>query len=175
LAAAGDVSFEDYNGLTPGTDLDPISLSLDGFDIDATGVADFDIEVGTAFNAIDGTTFLDVQVTETLTPLTFNFPTPVTAFGATFGSANSLAGLEFLIDGSFVADTNTLGVSTDFSDVTFIGLVSDAPFSSLSLDYLGPGFSEIFAHDNVYYTLVPEPAMAGLLAIGGLTLLRRRR
>ena len=174
-AAAGDVTLEDLNGLTPGDNLDPIVLSLDGFDIDATTVIDFDIRAGGVFPNPTGTTFINAQVGPipgTNSPLTFDFDQPITAFGAFFDSPASLAGLEFFADGVLATDTTALGLG---SDDTFIGFTSTTPFTSVDIDYLGPGASELFAFDDVVFAVVPEPASAGLLGVAGLALVRRRR
>ena len=58
---------------------------------------------------------------------------------------------------------------------------SASPFNELVVHYFKPptpgseGWGPIFLADNLLVTVVPEPASAVLLAVGGLALLRRRR
>jgi hypothetical protein len=59
----------------------------------------------------------------------------------------------------------TSSATYDSSTFVFAGLVSDAPFSSISFNSTGPNGS--FSVPEVVLVMVPEPATLGLLA-GGL-------
>lgn len=83
------------------------------------------------------------------------------------------------VDGEEVARLNTPGITTnDPGEPTLFGANSDG--SAAQDSYLDGGLDDVRFYDNALtqsevQALVPEPASAALLALGGLAMLRRRR
>lgn len=72
---------------------------------------------------------------------------------------------------SLFSGNNLIGTANPGFDVQFqfVGVVSSTPFNRITID------SDLFAIDNHYSTLVPEPATFTLLTLGSLLMVRRRR
>ena len=111
--------------------------------------------------------------------LTFvwTFPEPVTAFGADFFSIGGSR--QVSVQGTFDSgleafDLRTLFMADGGVDQGFFGLISDEPFTSITLIALGTSTNDAFTVDNVAIEL-PEPTSSGLAALLALALLAQRR
>ncbi len=111
---------------------------------------------------------------------TWDFDTPVTAFGADFFSigGDRQVSVQGTFDSGLEAfDLRTLFIGDGGLDQGFFGLTSTVPFLSITLIALGPlDRNDSFTMDNVAFA--PEPGRAAtataLLLLGGLGLAFRR-
>ncbi len=112
--------------------------------------------------------------------LTFvwTFPEPVMAFGADFFSIGGSR--QVSVQGTFDSgleafDLRTLFIADGGLDQGFFGLISDDPFTSITLIALGTSTNDAITVDNLAIGL-PEPTRSGLAALLTLAgLIRRRR
>jgi hypothetical protein len=105
---------------------------------------------------------------------TWSFAPQTTGFGGDWilggpgGSGNNL--LVHIADSSFY-----VGAISNSYGGEFWGFVSDTPFTSVQLVGGSGTNQQNYRLDNMVYSPVPEPATMGLLALGGLAVIRRRR
>ena len=138
---------------------DPIEFVLTG-DTDPAGVfggtLTWDSSVGTSFG--DGAISA------------FSLETPG-APGVIYSDTDAVSDLFFTVDGAL----NPLSLMIDIDDVdgsgTFFYLSEPIDFTT----GLGTQDNPAVAITNAALTVVPEPATMGLLALGGLALIRRRK
>ncbi len=182
-AAAGTVYIESFDNLPEGflypgtTQLEFVSFYLDA------GPSDNGPKIaGTGTYIINGTPFLSGHVftpgqggggTTTPTVHTFTFPTPVTAWGADF--EDTLTGDNLRFD--FGDQSIAMSAYLRGSGTGFIGIVSDTPFTELTIrtDDASSSNAEYFGMDDLSFNAIPEPATLGMLAFGAAALLPRRR
>jgi hypothetical protein len=119
---------------------------------------------------------------------TYTFPTDdKVAGGHTGGFGQDLSNAANIVDGDghWVFQQNVIDVSGWAKPGTYnfdVNLTSGAVFDP-TLDYtqdMGGGFRvnvlpQDFINDSFSFTLIPEPATLGLLLLGGLSMIRRRR
>lgn len=105
---------------------------------------------------------------------TWSFTPGIIAYGGNWtlggpgGSGNSL--LVSIVDFSLY-----VGAIDNSYGGEFWGFISDTPFTSVKL-IGGSGTNQQNYHlDDMVYSQIPEPAAIGLLALGGLAIIRRRR
>lgn len=108
----------------------------------------------------------------------WTFPEPVTAFGADFFSigGSRMVSVQGTFDsGQEAFDLRTLFTADGGVDQGFFGLVSELPFSSITLIALGSiDSNDAFRIDDVAFEL-PEPHGAAPFALLAVALLARRR
>jgi PEP-CTERM motif len=111
--------------------------------------------------------------------LTYNFATPISAFGAFFTGVNQTGDTISFNDGS----PQTLTIPNSMGGVEFFGFTDTGrQISSITINATVGSFGDLIGMDDVrFFTAaavsVPEPATLALLATGlaNLGLLRRRR
>jgi hypothetical protein len=179
-AVGGGVITENFNGQTPGVIADGATLDTgllqifrDGSPNGADGL--LEIEPGSNFGNLDGTTFLSGETGVTpheRVDISFNGQS-VFAFGGDWFSPFSGDGIGLEVGSEYIALDSIAGF-----DQGFVGFVSNGgAFSTISI--VGdPGditFQELWSVDNVSYA-VPSPATAALIvgAMGMVTLRRKR-
>jgi hypothetical protein len=179
-AAAGSFVVEDFNSsavqtIAPGATLDTglLQVTRDGSPNGNDG--DLEIRDGGSFGNIDGTNFLfgETGVTPHENTL-FGFNgQDVFAFGADFASPFSGDGINISAGGQLFSLEDIGGGSG------FYGIVNMSGASLGSVSFVGdPGditFQELWQADNVSYAVVPTPATAALLGLGGVFAIRRKR
>lgn len=113
--------------------------------------------------------------------LTLTFSPNVTAVGAVVDGAPASGGngpAASLIMDVYLQGSTTTAHETDYSLATnapsYFGVVSTTPINSVTFlyDYSSDAYTNV---SSVSYGNVPEPAAPGMLSIGALLLLRRRR
>ena len=175
LAATAATGLEDFNdeSLVPNMDGGTIATSSFTISSDASELA---VLAGSSFGNLNGSQFFNgfVNTDPGEDTITVTFPSPVTAFGGTFGGPSSGSGVALEVGGTRALssfDYLTGGANG------FLGFTSTTPFTSVDIVRSGDNttFGEIFGLDNVFFTAVPEPTSLALLGLGGLALLRRRR
>jgi hypothetical protein len=105
---------------------------------------------------------------------TWSFTPELVGYGGSWtlggpgGSGNSL--LVYIDDASSPAGSipNSYGGE-------FWGFISSTPFTSVKLVGAGGSHQQNYSLDDMVYSQVPEPSAMSLLALGGLTFIRRRR
>ena len=127
---------------------------------------------GTGGAAINGATNFVFTLGAELQSITFNFDEPVNGFGADWLNSFVSNGLTVTINGTpFNVEDFVPGANFDF-----LGFAGGAPFTDASVTVTNPGGSTEFAAiSSLYYSVVPAPASAALLGLGGLAAARRRR
>lgn len=170
LAAAGNVTVEDFNSQTDGAqfgsaalDVGPFSLEITGTPFRGRNYMDAPPAQFSVFD-VDGTTVANVLTTSD-DSLVFTFDQAITSFGADFASLN---------DG--VMRTNILAAGSTFapevtrsSEVRFFGFTSDTAFTTVEIKGV---INDGYGIDNVHFSVVPVPAAVWLFASGLLMLLR---
>jgi hypothetical protein len=133
--------------------------------------------------ATDGVASLEFR-SDGPSTVTFTFASPVTAFGITINSfGNTGPGILNVITNVGMTTAMMLGQSppqlAPLNEI-FFGVVNvDEPFTTVT--FTTTSTNDIMTFDGASYstaTVVPEPASAGLLGVGGIALsvlLRRRR
>lgn len=187
-AAVVDFVTEDFESAPLGT-LPPNTLvSLGSVDFSYTGSAHPDgepliIDPGN----VNGSRELNGIVYETSDgggmslpgPNVITFPYAITAWGADFTNASTQTNL--LIE--FAGETIEFVDYHSFPGSGFLGMTSDMPFSTITLDAsTGPGAGEAYQLDDLSYSALPqtpEPSSFALLSIGSVALIgyvvRRKR
>lgn len=183
---SGPVSVEDFNSSTPTVFLGGVANQFSGFTLTAENDGASFLTDGTGGNNIDGTNHLDLFVAPAVPDfglaresalLTFDEPTTAVAFDfADLFSSSGTQGVDFLIDGVLIGNTNDLGVGANGGVVasTFIGIYSDTAFTTLEFASPDPAFGETFGVDNLRIE-VPAPGAAALAGLAGVVAVRRRR
>jgi hypothetical protein len=173
LLAAGPVTTEDFESVTPGPDVfegtpydfgDFTALngtnSSQGGDVFGSGTINGSIELVSGL-ALNGATF----------ELVFDYP--ITALGF---DANDLADQKtdrFTFNNLAV---NTFTVFDPLDQVRFWGFISDTPFTKMTLAVIAtPSGTDGIRIDDLTYSAIPEPSTLCLVLSASLFLLRRRR
>lgn len=180
-AVGGNFVLEDFNStaiqtIADGQTLDTGLLQIfrDGSGNGADGA--LAISPGSQFGNIDGTTHLDGETgASPHESVVFGFNgSDVYAFGADFASPFSGDGVDLVAGGQRFS----LDVIPGF-DVGFFGIVNLSGSSLGSVSIAGTlednTFQELWQADNIAYSVVPSPATAALLGLGGLFAIRRKR
>ena len=185
LAAAGPTQIEDFNSATPGTTINtgpPIAVGAVTVEhVGSDGNSFF--SAGADPNNIDGTTHLDIFVGPEFVPIfpaesfVITLPFAVTAAGfeiADFFSGGTSFGSDVFAGDEFAFNTTAEGLAGTNGAIpaTFIGFVSDTPFSTITFSS-NDGFGEAFGIDNLRF--VPSPGPAALCLLAGALGARRRR
>ncbi len=104
---------------------------------------------------------------------TWSFMPTIIGFGGNWtlggpgGSGNSLL--------VYIADSNLyVGTISNSYGGEFWGFTSDTPFTSVRLIGGSGIHQQIYSLDDMVYSGIPEPATMGLLAFGGLAMIRRK-
>ena len=166
--------FEDSTLNTPGvvlttpfgSGISAISVDADDGVIDGSGAAGKSLQVVTEGGIIGATFTFDIGVLG-------QWPQNV-GIVATYAHTSPLVIEAFDPLGSSLG-TTTASLSTDYttSDDVFFGITDVGGISSFSVT---SGAAATYLHlDHLQYGSIPEPATLGLLMIGGLALLRRKR
>lgn len=104
---------------------------------------------------------------------TISFPFDAIAFGADFDSTTTGDGLEVTVGAAMIRFSDHLSGPGD----GFLGVISDAPFDSITFRPVGLPLGEGFSVDNLSFRAVPEPSSAILAviaaAIGGRRITRQ--
>lgn len=186
--AATTTSTEDFESFIRDTSFLYTTLDIGPFTVTNNAAVDPDL---------DDYNFIDVppQAFSTLPPdasthlvgglfdgdtIVLTFDSPITAFGADFrGFVPSSQFSQFEIAGQTLDSPRASGFPT-----LFFGVISDSPFSTVTVRGLGFPIGDSFGMDNVAYgsaspAAIPVPATLPLLAlalaaIGGLATARRR-
>ena len=179
--------------------VDIIILKLPAYDefiegVNHTGLIDiemFNLSESNEFNSInDGLFPLDIDGTPFFrggclradpdAVINLVLPSPASAFGGDFYSANSVDGLWLQVNGS----QHKLGDEMDSDDGTgFLGFISTNVFTTVTLfdpvknDFANSVYrlGESFGLDNVSFAEVPEPMTMALMGLGGFLLRKRRK
>lgn len=206
-AAAGTVIQQDFNGYTSDIDLRSAAFDFGDFSVRGLGDGQRD-DAGADRNYLDAPVFapanivgglpvfnsahlnLLVKSSSLLSPTTskvsFEFDSPLLAFGANLAGINSLlgSGVKIQVDGIDLA-AQPMSTAGQPSDIQFFGFTSTTGFTKV--EFLSDGSLLVphvpFLLDNLIYAQapvlspVPEPETYALM-LGGLGLLaalRRRR
>ena len=137
---------------------------FNGYSVDLDGVG-----TGGA-NVNSGGTFV-FTVGGDLDSLTFDFDAPILGFGGSWLNTFVTNGLSLTIDGQ------TLDIESfvPTPDLEIVGFASDTPYSQAEQTVTDPGGASEFAALTDVLFVVPTPASAALLGMGGLAMARRRR
>jgi hypothetical protein len=172
LAGLLDVETFDFDGLPDADFTNDVNAGLSvtitpGLSVSGTGFSAFGGDVGIVGEALE--LFIDPSSISSFT-LTFN--RPVDAFGADFIDAFDTTGVGVTINGETIDTSALVPIATT---TAFFGFSSDTSFDEVTFELpVTQGF-EFFSVDNLVTGVIPEPASLGLLSVGGLALLRRRR
>jgi hypothetical protein len=106
--------------------------------------------------------------------ITFTFDQPVLAAGFDIIGAGNFGGPGEITLANNLGESTTVfsGSNNNTNETFFAGIVSDAPFQTLTLTNTFDGDS--FGIDAVSFG-IPSPGAAGLLGVAGLAATRRRR
>ena len=179
-AAVGDFQTEPFNDIDPFVFADQqtldtglLQITRDGSANGADGV--LEIEPGGNFGDLDGTNFISgetgasphetVRITADL---------PFVAFSADWFSPFSGDGIVLQAGDNLVPLDSITGIS----ETGFIGIVAlSGSFSELQIvgNPADVTVQELWSADNLSFAVIPAPASAALLGLGGLTATRRRR
>lgn len=179
-AAVGDFVTEDFNAISPfvfsdGQTLDTglLEITRDGSANGGDGV--LEIEPGGNFGDLDGTNFISGETG--ITPhetVRIAADLPMVAFGADWFSPFSGDGIGLKAGDDVVLLDSITGFNTGFVGIVAIG---NASFNEIQI--VGTvddvSFQELWSADNFSFAVVPAPASAALLGLGGLAAARRRR
>jgi hypothetical protein len=111
--------------------------------------------------------------------LTFVFNPPIDAFAADildFGTCCGATILTVTSDTGEVNETAATGVNRPRGNLQFFGVVTDQPFSTLTMTSDQNSDNDLIVFDELMFRVVPEPA-ANVMLLGCLAMLtcRRRR
>ena len=173
LNATGPLSFEGFEGLTANNSVSLGSIIASDFVVTAsnTGLGIFNTPIAGQF-ATEGKQFLAHQSGLNITT-TFTFNYEINSFGfdlIDYGDWGT-GQLTLVNDAGDNAVVAVAGGGD--GNVQYFGLISDFMFTEAIFTNTISG--EAFGFDKVSFGVVPEPATLSLLAIGGLTLLRKRK
>lgn len=179
-AAVGDFVTEDFNAIAPqiindGATLDTglLQITRDGSANGADGL--LEIEPGANFGNVDGTTFISGETgAEPHETVRISAGAPITAFGADWFSPFSGDGIAIQAGDDVVLLDSIAGF-----DIGFVGIIAMGSASFSEIQIVGTAdpitFQELWSADNFSFAVVPAPASAALLGLGGLAATRRRR
>lgn len=133
------------------------------------------VGAGGAFD-IDGSTHLtlDLDQSDAVSLNQYSFENAVFGFGADYLSSTNFSGLTATINGETINFIDYLPSPGD----GFLGIISDAAFSSVDFGLSGDRDNEYFGTDNVSFgtALVPEPSsLLGLFTMLGVGITMKRR
>ena len=189
LAAAGNVSFESFEGVTPRVrSTDPVTVSA--FTVTPSpgllGVQNGanSPETGFGASAIDGNQYLFMyRPNLSAGTLQFDFTHPTNTFGFYITDAGETSGsLTFHTNaGESVNETTLITYPPTLANgnVEFFGITQATPFTSLS--FTSTGIDDSYGMDKVYTrsVSVPAPGSLAIACVGGFVglfgRLRRRR
>ncbi|MEO1535099.1 MAG: PEP-CTERM sorting domain-containing protein [Planctomycetota bacterium] len=180
-AAVGDFSTEDFNDINPFVFADQqtldtglLQITRDGSANGADGV--LEIEPGGNFGDLDGTNFISGETGasphETVR-ISASSGLPVVAFGADWFSPFSGDGIALQAGDDVVLLDSITGFNQGFVGI----IATSGSFSEIQIIGTADAvsFQELWSADNLSFAVIPAPASAALLGIGGLAASRRRR
>lgn len=130
-------------------------------------------DIDGSFSTTDGIINLDLNAGFTNPILA---PTPVTGNGTSSVSFTGVNATQLLPSPAF-DNSNPFTIATFTYTGTFAGFDGGLNLSQISYAQPGAGFPDVqvYTDVNITYVPVPAPATAGLLGLGGLVAVRRRR
>lgn len=127
---------------------------------------------GTGGTAINSATNLVFTLGAALQSITFAFDQPITGFGATWLNSFVSNGLTVTINGNAFNLEDTVAAP----NFDFIGFAGGGAFNNPVITVTNPtGTTEFAAISDLSFAVVPAPASAAILGLGGLAAVRRRR
>lgn len=170
-AASGPLNFESFEGLALDNDITQDSLTLAGFSLlsqaGRLGVRN------TIKPGVDDTQFV-VYVQEPGSTLTILLNAPATEFGVRIMDVLDVAVGTVSVSTNGGADFGVVFTAPLANNaVHYLGIITDTPFTSLTLTHTVTGLDGMLLDAVHYNTVVPEPG-TGLLMLTGLILMSTR-
>ncbi len=167
-AAGGAITTPDYAAFAP-VDFEPgTPFDMGGFfHVTANGGSTGDADLNTVPNFV-----FDFSPGD-LSSVTFTFETEITAFAGLWSNTFVQDGFAVTTGNGNTYDLGALGGGAP--SAVFVGIVEATAFSTVTFHTAGPGGDDFVFFREFEFAYVPAPASAGLLALGAVVGVRRRR